>query len=88
MVGLYESKLDLYADSNRIYNNTQSIKFHKIRLFVQNRILDYYQHVRNDCALIIGPKEDQNTLDPYQYGEVNFDTWDIFTCSEYRSLRQ
>ena len=89
LVGLYESKLDLYTDSNRIYNNTQNIKFHKTRLFVQNRILDYYQHVRNDCALIIGPKEDQNTcLDPYQYGEVNFDTWDIFTCSEYRSLRQ
>ena len=89
LVGLYVSKLDLYTDSNRIYNNTQSIKFHKTRLFVQNRILDYYQHVRNECALIIGPKEDPNTcLDPYQYGEVNFDTWDTFTCSEYRSLRQ
>lgn len=87
LIGFHTERMNLYNNSDRIYN-TDSIKYQKSRLFLQNRILDYYQHARNDFALIIGPKEEPDTsLDPYQYGEVNFDTWDGFTCSVYNSLR-
>jgi len=96
-VGIRFSRNTFCVDGLKLRNDLPS-RYWKVKLYIQNRILDYYQHYRPSCALLIGrgftwtqpastggqTVKSDSFLKP---GEIQFEQWDQFTKQKYQDGR-